>query len=64
MLTAFGPIGRWKLAGSAQDQDLGAGGEARLRQRRYVHSYQRFRHHLWSLILVIFIKTLFNKGGA
>ena len=50
MLTAFGPIGRWKLAGA--DNAAGAGGDsgaadARLRQRRYFETYQRFRHHLW-----------------
>lgn len=54
MLTAFGPIGRWKLAGAnpnAGGGDDGAGA-ARLRQRRYVANYQRFRHHGWILTLL------------
>ena len=53
MLTAFGPIGRWKLAGAAQGAGAGGddGGIARRRQL-YTSRYQRFRHHLWLIRLM------------
>ena len=55
MLTAFGPIGRWKLAGADNAATAGDGGAAaaRLRQRRYLDTYQRFRHHVWILFHVL-----------
>ena len=56
MLTAFGPIGRWKLAGgnenNAAEGDGGAG-DALLRRRRALQNYQRFRHHLWVLFKLL-----------
>ena len=53
MLTAFGPIGRWKLAGGAGAAEAGEG--VGLPRRLYAPHYQRFRHHLWLFI--------FLKGG-
>ena len=55
MLGAFGPIGRWKLAGAdnAAAAGGGAAADARLRQRRFDHGYQRFRHHLWLLYTLL-----------
>ncbi len=52
MLTAFGPIGRWKLAGGNENNPDAGGGDggaadALLRRRRALQNYQRFRHHLW-----------------
>jgi hypothetical protein len=55
MLTAFGPIGRWKLAGrdNAVADDGSGGGAARRRLRRHENRYQRFRHHMWLLYQVL-----------
>jgi hypothetical protein len=55
MLTAFGPVGRWKLgsAAAAVDPDGSGGGAARRRLRRYENHYQRFRHHMWLLYQVL-----------
>ena len=54
MLGAFGPIGRWKLAGAdSAAAGGGAAADARLRQRRFDHGYQRFRHHLWLLYTLL-----------
>lgn len=51
MLTAFGPIGRWKLAGGTENDPVAP--EAPRSRRYYIdNTYQRFRHHGWLLTIL------------